>query len=110
MEKMEKDKGDKMKKFDKWLNSLGLKITAMVSTMYCAIIFAAIALISLPSVIQSHSLLVSVAWLAQTFLQLVLLSIIMVGQNVQSEKSEARMEKMLRHITKEVDRILKDIE
>ena len=54
--------------------------------MWCAYIFAAIALISLPSAIKSGDIIVIVAWVAQTFLQLVLLSIIMVGQNVQSQE------------------------
>lgn len=61
------------------------RITSGVSTMWCAYIFAAIALISLPNAIKSHDTIVIVSWVAQTFLQLVLLSIIMVGQNVQSE-------------------------
>jgi len=60
-------------------------ITKGVSTMWCAYIFAAIALISLPNAIKSHDTIVIVSWVAQTFLQLVLLSIIMVGQSVQSE-------------------------
>ena len=53
--------------------------------MWCAYVFAAIALISLPNAIKSHDTIIIVSWVAQTFLQLVLLSIIMVGQNVQSE-------------------------
>jgi len=53
--------------------------------MWCAYLFAAIALISLPNAIRSHDTIVIVSWIAQTFLQLVLLSIIMVGQSVQSE-------------------------
>jgi hypothetical protein len=57
------------------------KITNAVSTMWCAYIFASIALISLPAAIRSGDSLVIVAWVAQTFLQLVLLSIIMVGQS-----------------------------
>lgn len=60
-------------------------ITRGVSTMWCAYIFAAIAMISLPSAIKSHDTIIIVSWIAQTFLQLVLLSIIMVGQSVQSE-------------------------
>ena len=48
--------------------------------MWAAYIFAGIALISLPAAIRSGDSLVIVAWIAQTFLQLVLLSIIMVGQ------------------------------
>ncbi len=63
---------------------LGAKITELVSTMWCAYIFAAIALISLPAAIATHSLIVIVGWVAQTFMQLVLLSIIMVGQSVSS--------------------------
>lgn len=64
---------------------LAEKITAAVSTMWCAYIFAAIALISLPAAIRSGDPLIIVAWIAQTFLQLVLLSIIMVGQDASSK-------------------------
>ena len=53
--------------------------------MWCAYIFAAIAFLSLPNAIRSHDTIIIVSWVAQTFLQLVLLSIIMVGQSVQSE-------------------------
>ena len=53
--------------------------------MWCAYIFAAIALISLPAAIRTGDSLVIVAWVAQTFLQLVLLSIIMVGQQSSAE-------------------------
>ena len=61
------------------------KITSVVSTMWCAYIFAAIALISLPAALRTGDPLVIVAWVAQTFLQLVLLSIIMVGQQAQAD-------------------------
>ena len=63
---------------------LAEKISAAVSTMWCAYLFAAIALISLPAAIKSGDSLIIVAWIAQTFLQLVLLSIIMVGQEAQA--------------------------
>jgi DNA integrity scanning protein DisA with diadenylate cyclase activity len=62
------------------------KITSVVSTMWAAYLFAAIALISLPSALGSGDTLTIVDWVAQTFLQLVLLSIIMVGQQRSSEK------------------------
>lgn len=71
---------------------LGLRITNAVGTMACAYIFTIIALISLPSAIKTQSVIVIVSWIAQTFLQLVLLSIIMVGQNVQAQASDARAE------------------
>lgn len=58
------------------------KITSLVSTMWCAYIFAAIALISLPAAIQTDDVVVIVSWVVETFVQLVLLAIIMAGQQV----------------------------
>lgn len=66
---------------------LALYITNAVSTMWCAYIFAAIALISLPNAIQSGTS-AFITWIAQTFLQLVLLSVIMVGQKVAATASD----------------------
>lgn len=68
---------------------LGVAITGGVGTMWCAYLFAALALISLPDAIKGGRSTV-VSWVAQTFLQLVLLSIIMVGQNVQTLAGDAR--------------------
>ena len=78
-----------MKRFNLWLAE---KITTGVATMWCAYIFAAIALISLPKAIKSGDTIVIVSWIAQTFLQLVLLSIIMVGQKVQSASVELKID------------------
>lgn len=72
---------------------IALVITRTVGTMACAYVFAVIALISLPAAINSGQVIIIVAWIAQTFLQLVLLSIIMVGQSVQSAASDARAAK-----------------
>lgn len=69
-------------------SGLAKKITGFVGTMWCAYLFAAISLTSLPSVIESHSLPILIAWLSQAFLQLVLLSVIMVGQSDQSKKTD----------------------
>lgn len=66
---------------------IAVAITDVVGTMWCAYVFAAIALVSLPSAIQS-GISTLVAWLAQTFLQLVLLSVIMVGQKVAAAASD----------------------
>jgi hypothetical protein len=49
--------------------------------MWCAYAFAALALVGLPSAIRSQSPEGLVSWISQTFLQLVLLSVIIVGQN-----------------------------
>ncbi|MCX6873339.1 MAG: hypothetical protein NTW21_05955 [Verrucomicrobia bacterium] len=62
-------------------------ITGAVSTMWCAYVFAAIALISLPAALQGGTA-TTISWLAQTFLQLVLLSVIMVGQKVAAKASD----------------------
>ena len=72
---------------------LALVITRSVGTMACAYLFGVIALISLPAAVSSGQVIIIVAWIAQTFLQLVLLSIIMVGQRVQSIASDARATK-----------------
>jgi hypothetical protein len=78
-----------MKRFNLWLAE---KITSGVATMWCAYLFAGIALISLPKALQSGDSIVIVSWVAQTFLQLVLLSIIMVGQRVQSASVEQKID------------------
>jgi hypothetical protein len=67
-------------------------ITRGVGTMACAYLFGLIALISLPDAIKAGRAAL-ISWIAQTFLQLVLLSIIMVGQTVQAAASDARAEK-----------------
>lgn len=67
-------------------------ITRLVGTMWCAYLFAVIALLGLSPALKPGGEGL-VAWIAQTFLQLVLLSVIMVGQNVQSIASDARAER-----------------
>lgn len=66
---------------------IAVAITNVVGTMWCAYVFAAIALISLPSAFRG-GISPLIAWLAQTFLQLVLLSVIMVGQKVAAAASD----------------------
>ena len=64
-------------------------VTRLVGTMWCAYLFAVIALLGLSPALKPGGEGI-VAWIAQTFLQLVLLSVIMVGQNVQSLAADAR--------------------
>jgi len=66
---------------------IAILITDTVGTMWCAYAFAALALVSLPQAIQGGTATL-VAWIAQTFLQLVLLSVIMVGQKVSAAASD----------------------
>lgn len=68
---------------------LAVKITKAVGTMWCAYAFAGLALLSLPEAMRG-GMPALVSWTAQTFLQLVLLSIIIVGQKVASLSSEKR--------------------
>jgi hypothetical protein len=64
-------------------------ITEGVGTMWCAYAFMALALVALPSAIRGGPLTI-VQWISQTFLQLVLLSVIMVGQQVIGRASDER--------------------
>jgi hypothetical protein len=57
--------------------------------MWCAYLFTIIALLGLSPALKPGGEGL-IAWIAQTFIQLVLLSIIMVGQNVQSLAADAR--------------------
>ena len=71
------------------LDKIAVFITSIVGTMWCAIVFTLLALVSLPDAISGGKATL-ISWIAQTFLQLVLLSVIMVGQNLQNKHSEAR--------------------
>jgi len=71
---------------------IGLAITTVVGTMICAYVFAGIALISLPSAVHSGNLTILIAWISSNFLQLVLLPVIIVGQNIQAKTSDKRAE------------------
>ena len=78
--------------FAKLNAKVGLKITLVVGTMWAAYVFALIALLSLPSTISSGSLFEIVVWISSSFLQLVLLPIIIVGQNIQARAADKRSE------------------
>ena len=123
-----------MSKVSNFNTNLAAKITSAVSTMWCAYIFAALALISLPAALKTGDAVIIVAWVAQTFLQLVLLSIIMVGQNVSSAAVEQKINETheaslgefelakearsianqelaeLKELSREMHRVLRDIE
>ena len=69
---------------------IGLGITKRVGSMWAAYVFVGLSLVSLPAAIATGDTVTIVAWIAQTFLQLVLLPVIMVGQNLQAHESEKR--------------------
>jgi uncharacterized membrane protein len=66
---------------------IALWITKYVGTMWCAYAFSVLALYGLPAAIQGGAA-GFVAWASSQFIQLVLLPIIIVGQNLQSKHSE----------------------
>jgi hypothetical protein len=83
----------------------GLKITLVVGTMWCAYAFTILALFALPSAIKQGTYFV-VVWLSSSFLQLVLLPIIIVGQNIQAAAADKRSEDTY----KDAEAVLKEAE
>src|SRR5579859_226874 len=84
--------------FNEWLAA---RITATVSTMWCAYAFVLLALSGFPGLHATTTQYVQ--WFSQTFLQLVFLPVLAVGTAVLSRASErrhsaieARMERMER--------------
>jgi hypothetical protein len=71
---------------------IALTLTTVVGTMWCAYAFAVLALVALPSALSDGSLLALIQWISQTFVQLVMLSVIMVGQNILGRASDKRAE------------------
>lgn len=92
-----------MRKFNEWL---ALRITSTVGTMWCFYVFALLACVSLPAALATHDKIVIVSWIAQTFLQLVLLPALMVGQNIQGKQNDRLHETILAHVdlTLEIER------
>lgn len=82
-----------MKSFKSFNEKFAALVTDAVATMWCAYIFAALAIYGATAV-DWHNAFQVVQWVSQTFLQLVLLSIIMVGQKVLSESSDKQAKEM----------------
>ena len=74
---------------------LAVIVTRSVGTMWAAYLFVLISLISFPQALDAFlkgDRITGITWLSQSFLQLVLLPIILVGQNVISAVQDARAE------------------
>lgn len=83
----------------------GLRITLVVGTMWMAYVFTIIALFALPDAIKQGTYFV-IVWLSSSFLQLVLLPIIIVGQNIQARAADKRSEDTF----KDAEAVLKESE
>ncbi len=70
---------------------VALALTTVIGTMWCAYAFAMLALVALPSAL-SGGLMAQIQWISQTFIQLVMLSVIMVGQNILGRAADKRAE------------------
>ena len=76
--------------FNDWV---AVKVTEYVSTMWCAYAFAVIAVYGAKDV-DWHNSTQAVQWLSQTFIQLVMLAVIMKGQDVQTRKALVEQHEM----------------
>src|SRR3982074_2733566 len=83
----------------------GLLITLVVGTMWTAYLFTLLALFALPDAIKQGTYFI-VVWLSSSFLQLVLLPIIIVGQNIQAKAADKRAEDTF----KDAEAVLKEAE
>jgi len=83
----------------------GLRITLVVGTMWMAYIFTVITLFALPDAIKQGTYFI-IVWLSSSFLQLVLLPIIIVGQNIQARAADKRSEDTY----KDAEAVLKESE
>jgi hypothetical protein len=107
-----------MSEVDGFNAKFAVLVTRLVGSMWCAYLFCLIARVSLPAILidanvltkgdvpqflAKPGLILIVAWIAQTFIQLVLLSVIMVGQSVQSAASDARSEQTYEDTVKIID-------
>ena len=71
---------------------VAILLTRAVGTMWCAYAFGVLALVALPEAVGQGSLLPFIDWLSQTFIQLVMLSVIMVGQSILGKAADRRSE------------------
>lgn len=95
---------DDLKKAEGFNAKLAVTLTNLVGSMWCAYAFALLALSGLPGALRPGGA-GFVPWFAQTFLQLVLLSVIMVGQSVQSVAADVRAQKTLADAELTLDRL-----
>jgi surfactin synthase thioesterase subunit len=81
-----------MNKVNEVLNKAAVVITNIVSTMWCALAFALLALLGFPT--HGASARDYVQWVSQTFIQLVMLSVIMVGQKQLDKRHDEHAEQL----------------
>jgi hypothetical protein len=105
--------------YQRFNKQVALLLTRGVGTMTTFWLFCFWSLLSLPAVLSAFSpfthvfptwmvrasIIALVAWVAQTFIQLVLLPALMVGQNLQNEAADARAAKTFEDTEKILDQL-----
>ena len=102
---------------------VAVRLTRVVGTMWAAYTFTVLALVGLLAIlgVLSPTIALLVAWTSQTLIQLVMLPIIMVGQNVLGRKSELQadeqfattqrsyydIEQVMQHLSKQDEELLR---
>jgi hypothetical protein len=98
---------------------LAIGLTKAVGTMICAYIFAVLAIIGYPGFHATATQWVQ--WISQTFIQLVMLSVIMVGQSILGRQQELQadeqfhttmssyhdIEQIMQHLSAQDDELLR---
>jgi hypothetical protein len=95
---------------------IALLITNNVGTMTCFWLFCVVAVLALPAaLVEAHivsptigiigeaGFVIVVQWMAQSFIQLVLLPALMVGQNLQNIAADARSAKTFEDVERVLD-------
>lgn len=78
--------------------------TAVVGSMWCAYAFAALAVAGLPTALKPGNIGL-LFWISSDLLQLVLLSVIIVGQNIGARASDARAGKTFEDTESIIDKL-----
>lgn len=109
IELMKKKKGVNAKHHERlsFNERIALRITVVVGSMWMAYIFAIIAFFGFP--FKGGTPLEYVLWLSSEFLQLVLLPIIIVGQNVQAKHAALMADEQF-ELVKKIDKLLEKME
>lgn len=83
---------------------IAIALTNSVASMWCAYAFAVLAILGFPGLSASPTQYVQ--WVSQTFIQLVMLSVIMVGQKVLGRHQEIQSEEQFNTTKKTFEDIL----
>ncbi len=90
---------------DGFNSKVAVILTRVVGTMWAFWVFNGIAIVSLPSAIQTGQLTVLINWISSNWIQLILLPALMVGQNLQNVAADARSAKTFQDVEVVLDRL-----